>query len=104
MTFREQVYEITKLIPRGRVATYGQIARLAGKPKATRVVGMFMKTNPFAPMVPCHRVVGSDGKLTGYSGGKGIETKREMLIKEGIIFFGDEVDLSQSLWDEKVKR
>ena len=103
MTFREQVYEITRWIPQGKVATYGQIARLAGKPKAARAVGVFMKTNPFAPIVPCHRVVGTNGKLTGYSGGDGIATKKEMLIKEGVKFLGDKVDFVQSLWDEKTK-
>lgn len=97
-TFRDRVYEITKQIPKGRVATYGQIARLAGKPKAARAVGHFMRTNPHAPIVPCHRVVASDGKLTGYSGGKGISTKKSMLIAEGVYFAKDNVDLKRSGW------
>ena len=96
--FRETVYKITKMIPRGKVATYGQIARLAGNPKASRAVGLFMRTNPFAPTVPCHRVVGSEGKLVGYSGGKGVLTKKRMLMEEGVIFDGEKVNLNKSLW------
>lgn len=98
MTFREKVYQITKEIPCGKVATYGQIARLCGKPKAARAVGLFMKTNPNAPIVPCHRVVAFDGKLTGYSAGDGVKTKRKMLIKEGVKFTGEKVDLTISWW------
>ena len=98
MTFREKVYTITKQIPKGKVATYGQIARLAGKPKAARAIGLFMRTNPFAPVVPCHRVVASDGKLTGYSAGKGIVTKKEMLVSEGVLFKKEKVDLLHSQW------
>ena len=61
MTFREKVYQITRQIPKGKVATYKQIAVLAGNPKAARAVGMCMRTNPDAPAVPCHRVVAADG-------------------------------------------
>lgn len=97
-SFKNQIYEITNKIPRGKVATYGQLARLAGSPQASRAVGMCMKTNPYAPTTPCHRVVASDGRLTGYSGGDGISTKKQMLLSEGVIFIGDRVDLSRSLW------
>jgi len=100
-TFREKVYGVTKKIPRGKVATYGQIARLAGNPKASRAVGLFMKTNPFAPVVPCHRVVAFDGSLTGYSAGDGVSTKMEMLIAEGVICKDGRVSLSESLWNGK---
>lgn len=98
MNFRNQVYRLTRKIPKGRVATYGQIAKLAGNPKASRTVGMFMKINPDAPNTPCHRVVASDGALTGYSGGGGITTKKEMLIAEGVLFKGKKVDLARCLW------
>lgn len=97
-SFRDRVYEITKSIPRGKVATYGQIAMLSGKPKAARAVGGFMRTNPFAPVVPCHRVVASDGSLTGYSGEGGIKKKKEMLIAEGVEFKGEKIDLEKSSW------
>lgn len=86
MTFREKVYAVVAKIPRGKVMTYKQVAILAGKPKAARVVGYLMKTNPFAPAVPCHRVVGSDGSLHGYSGKGGIMAKRRLLLAEGIVF------------------
>lgn len=98
MIFKEKVYKITKQIPKGKVATYGQIARLAGKPKAMRAVGYFMKTNPEAPRTPCHRVVGVDGSLIGYSAEGGLSAKKTMLLKEGVLFIKNKVDLSQSLW------
>jgi O-6-methylguanine DNA methyltransferase len=98
-SFRNQIYTLACLIPRGKVATYGQLARIANHPKAARAVGMFMKTNPFAPVVPCHRVVASDGSLCGYSAGLGIVTKKKMLISEGVKFNGNKVNLSKSLWD-----
>ncbi len=98
MNFKEKVYKICRSIPKGKVATYGQIARLAGKPKAARAVGVFMKYNPDVPIVPCHRIVASDGKLTGYSGIGGITQKKKMLLKEGIYFNKNRVNLSLSLW------
>ncbi len=96
--FREKVYEITREIPKGKVATYGQIAKIVGKPKAARAIGAFMRINPDAPHTPCHRVVSSNGALTGYSGVGGVKQKREMLIKEGVNFNGEKVDLIKSQW------
>lgn len=98
MTFRDRVYEITKQIPKGKVVTYGQLAKLAGNTRAARAVGMCMRTNPNAPHTPCHRVVASDGRLTGYSAGEGVKTKRSMLLEEGVVFIGDRVDLATSQW------
>jgi len=98
MYFKEKVYQICSSIPKGKVATYGQLARLAGKPRAARAVGVFMKNNPDAPIVPCHRVVASDGKLTGYSGVGGITKKKQMLILEGVSFNKNVVALSVSKW------
>jgi O-6-methylguanine DNA methyltransferase len=95
--FKTKIYELTKLIPRGKVATYGQLAALAGHPHSARAVGVFMKTNPNAPQTPCHRVVASDGGLTGYSAG-GLSVKKSMLLKEGVKFKGTKVDLNFSLW------
>lgn len=99
MTFRDKVYNVTNKIPKGKVATYGQLARLCGVPKAARAIGMFMKTNPDAPRTPCHRVVAADGSLTGYSGRGSIPTKRKMLLSEGVYFKGEKVDLSRSGWN-----
>ncbi len=97
-TFRERVYAIAKHIPHGKVATYGQLAALAGSPRAARAVGMCMKTNPIPQIVPCYRVVASDGSLTGYSAGEGISTKKEKLLEDGVKFNNNKVDLQTSQW------
>jgi len=97
-SFRDKVYSITRKIPKGKVVTYGQLAKLAGNPKASRTVGLFMKTNQDAPHTPCHRVVAFDGSLTGYSGIGGVKKKKEMLIAEGVKFKKEKVDLNDSLW------
>lgn len=94
--FKDKVYELTRQIPKGKVATYGQLAKLAGNPKASRAVGLFMKTNPDAPQTPCHRVVAADGNLTGYSGVGGLKTKKQMLILEGVHFKNEKVNLKLS--------
>lgn len=96
--FTTAIYELARSIPKGKVATYGQLAGLAGKPGAARAVGTIMRTNPDIPKTPCHRVVASDGSLTGYSAGTGIPTKRKMLEAEGVSFKGTKVDLAQSRW------
>lgn len=96
--FKDTIYELARQIPKGKVATYGQLAELAGSPGAARAVGMCMKTNPDAPHTPCHRVVASNGKLTGYSAGEGLKTKKQMLMDEGVKFTGDKVNLVASQW------
>ncbi|HSW89409.1 MAG TPA: MGMT family protein [Patescibacteria group bacterium] len=96
--FRELVYEKLREVPKGKVVTYGQLAKLVGHPKAARAVGLFMRTNPDAPATPCHRVVASDGKLTGYSAPGGVAKKKQMLLDEGVKFNGDKVDLKASMW------
>ncbi|HEX5774922.1 MAG TPA: MGMT family protein [Candidatus Paceibacterota bacterium] len=96
--FRERIYALTRRIPKGKVATYGQLAALAGSPGAARAVGDAMRRNPNIPRTPCHRVVAAGGALTGYSAGKGLSTKRKMLLDEGVVFRGDKVDLAASLW------
>ncbi len=98
LSYRETIYAIARQIPKGKVATYGQLAKLAGRPRAARAVGMFMRTNPDAPQIPCHRVVASDGSLHGFSAGNGISTKRQMLEDEGVDFHNQKVDLLTSLW------
>ena len=67
-------------VPRGSVAGYGQIARRVGRPKASRAVGAANGANPIAIIVPCHRVIGANGTLTGYAGG--LERKRWLLAHE----------------------
>ncbi|MFP4144728.1 MAG: MGMT family protein [Phycisphaeraceae bacterium] len=92
MSFSERVWAVTARIPRGKVATYGQIARVLGT-KGYQAVGMALHCNPWAPEVPCHRVVGSDGRLTGFAGG--LAKKRELLAAEGVRCAGDRVNLRQ---------
>ncbi len=94
MTFRDKVYKVVAKIPKGKVMTYKQVAIAAGNPKAARAVGSFMRTNPFAPKVPCHRVVGGSGLLVGYSGQGGVSEKKKLLVSEGVFFKKDRVILS----------
>jgi len=82
--FYQAVWNACADIPKGEVRTYGWIAKRIGKPNAARAVGMALGKNPFAPTVPCHRVVGADGRLTGYSGAGGVAQKRRMLKAEGV--------------------
>ena len=83
-TFQQKVWcEIDK-IPRGKVITYGQIAKNIGHPKAARAVANACGANPNPIVVPCHRVIRSDGELGGYSGPGGIRQKKELLENEGI--------------------
>ena len=76
-----RVWAQLERIPYGRTASYGEIARSIGAPDAARAVGIANGRNPFAIIVPCHRVIGADGSLTGYGGG--IERKRFLLELEG---------------------
>ena len=81
--FQRRVYEAILRIPKGQVRTYAQVARMVGKPKAARAVGQALKRNRWAPEIPCHRVISSDGTLGGYSGPGGQAAKRRLLRKEG---------------------
>lgn len=83
--FYQAVWKACAEIPVGQVRTYGWIARRIGKPSAARAVGRALGRNPFAPTIPCHRVVGADGKMTGYSGKGGIAAKKRLLKKEGAL-------------------
>lgn len=97
--FTQRIYTLTRQIPKGKVATYSQLAQLAGSPNAARAVGMMMKINPDAPHTPCHRVVSSGGELVGYSAYGGIEQKKKLLIEEGVYFDNNKVNLSLSKWE-----
>ena len=92
MSFNEKVWAVTARIPRGKVVTYGDIAKKLNC-TAYRAVGNALNKNPYAPQVPCHRVVGSNGALTGFAGG--LEKKRKLLVEEGVPLKGnDRVDLA----------
>ncbi len=99
LSFRERVYALSQQIPKGKVMTYGQIAEFLGSPGAARAVGVCMKENPDNNSIPCHRVVASDGKLTGYAFG-GVVAKKKILEEEGVAFIGNRVNLSESQWNK----
>lgn len=69
-------------IPRGKTMTYAQLARRIGKPHAARAVGNALSINPLAPLIPCHRVVRTDGGMGGYSAKGGVAKKRKLLLRE----------------------
>ena len=89
--FRRAVYAATRTVPPGKTATYGEIARAIGTPDAARDVGGALARNPFPIVVPCHRIVGANGKLTGFSAPGGLATKRRMLALEGAPGFGQQL-------------
>ncbi len=78
--FQQAVWQFLTAIPYGETATYGQIAARLGRPGAARAVGMACNRNPIAIIIPCHRVVGADGGLTGYAGG--LDVKARLLLLE----------------------
>ena len=99
MKFAEKAHQIVKRIPLGKVATYGQVAVLAGSPLAPRAVGNALHKNPDPQNIPCHRVVNAKGRLApNYGFGKSDEQKRRLLAEK--VRFKDQkhVDLKRCLW------
>jgi len=90
--FTEKVYIITKKIPEGRVSTYCEIAKTLNS-KAYRAVGSALHKNPYAPIVPCHRVINSDGRIGGFA--SGTENKIKLLKKEGIQIKNNRINLKK---------
>ncbi len=80
--FQEKVYRVVRNIPKGKVLTYKEVAKLAGNSKAVRAVGTALSKN-YDPMIPCHRVIRSDGKLGEYN--RGAQQKEKLLKEEGYI-------------------
>ena len=83
--FQKKVWNYLKTIRKGTVKTYKQVAIAINRPKSARAVANALGKNPFAPKIPCHRVIRSDGSLGGYSGKGGVKTKKLLLKREGII-------------------
>ena len=83
--FQVKVWKYLKTIPKVQISTYYQVAKAIKKPKAIRAVANAIGKNPYAPKIPCHRVIRSDGSLGGYSGKGGIKTKRKLLKLEGVL-------------------
>ena len=95
----EKIYEAVKKIPKGRVATYGQIAAMIGSPRASRVVGYALHVNPEPGVIPCHRVVNRFGELAPAFAFGGREVQRAMLESEGVeVSDSFTVDLGEFLW------
>ena len=82
--FQKKVWNYLKTIPKGKVKTYKEVANAIGMPKAARAVANACGKNPYAPKIPCHRVIRSDGGLGGYSGRGGIKTKLRLLRSEKV--------------------
>lgn len=83
--FQKQVWNELRRIPYGETITYGELARRIGQPKASRAVGRANGQNPISIIIPCHRVIGADGTLTGYGGG--LERKQRLLELEGTALY-----------------
>lgn len=95
----DKIYETVKKIPRGKVATYGQIALLAGNPRWARVVGYALHANPEPGTIPCHRVVNREGRTAKSFAFGGEDVQRILLEEEGVSFLPDgRVDMEKCLW------
>ena len=81
--FQLKVWKYLKTIPKGKVKTYKQVAIGIDRPKSARAVANACAKNPYAPKIPCHRVIRTDRSLGGYSGRGGIKTKKKLLKEEG---------------------
>ena len=98
---KEQVYAFVKNIPRGKVATYGQIALYLGNRHFARAVGNILHSNPDPEHIPCHRVVNNKGQLSQSYAFGGIEAQRRLLVSEGVVFKNEQVvdlSISQMVW------
>lgn len=97
--FEERVYDVVRMIPRGKVSTYLAVAGVLGI-RSAQAIGQALKRNPYAPEVPCHRVVASGGKIGGFYGessGPRISDKCSMLLEEGVRFKDGTIDLTEFL-------
>lgn len=100
MSVFDSVYDIVKKIPSGRVATYGQIARMLGNPRLSRVVGYALHANPSPDTIPCFRVVNREGRTSKAFAFGGEDVQRALLQAEGVGFLPNgNVDLERFLWD-----
>ena len=91
----KRIYEATKRIPKGCVATYGQVATMAGNERMSRAVGNALHKNPTPGIVPCHRVVDAKGRLAGGFAFGGMETQASLLAREGVEVVDGKVDLGK---------
>ncbi|MBP3431934.1 MAG: MGMT family protein [Clostridia bacterium] len=97
--FFERVYNVVSDIPKGKVATYGQIAKMLGAPKFSQIVGYALHVNPKPGVIPCHRVVNRFGETSSSFAFGGEDKQKELLISEGVIFTKDgNVDMKKCQW------
>ncbi len=95
----EKIYEVVKQIPKGKVATYGLVALLAGNPRLARVVGYALHVNPEPGIIPCHRVVNRNGEVSAAFAFGGENMQKLLLSEEGIEFTAEgKIDLNKYLW------
>ena len=83
--FQVMVWKYLKTIPKGQIRTYKQVAKAIKRPLSYRAVANAIAKNPYSPLIPCHRVIKSDGSVGGYSGKGGVKTKIKLLKSEGIL-------------------
>lgn len=102
MSTFERIYDIVKQIPKGKVATYGLIASLAGNPRWSRVVGYALHVNPDPSLIPCHRVVNRFGEVSKAFAFGGENMQIHLLESEGVMLSNGQVDLSKYLWDGQI--
>ena len=99
MNFNQRVYAVLKEVPRGKVTTYGDIARLIGAPRCARQVGWALHANPEPIANPCHRVVFKDGSVcTGFAFG-GPEIQIQLLQEEGVEVVDGKIDMKKYRWE-----
>jgi O-6-methylguanine DNA methyltransferase len=94
----QEVYRLVSAVPAGKVTTYGAVAKALKVPTAPRAIGSIMRANPTPIVVPCHRVIMSDGSLGGYGGADGVQKKASLLRKEGIRIKDGRVSLETYLF------
>ncbi|MBI2045468.1 MGMT family protein [Candidatus Pacearchaeota archaeon] len=94
-SFYEKIYAKLRQVPKGKVTTYKELAKAVNS-KAYRAVGTAMNKNPYAPKIPCHRVINSDGRVGGFA--SGTQNKIKMLKTEGVEIINEKVDLKKFGW------
>ncbi|MDO8537710.1 MAG: MGMT family protein [archaeon] len=95
-SFNERVWDACKKIPKGKVSTYGEIAKAIGSKDSSRAVGNALNKNPFAPIVPCHRVIQSNGSIGGFA--DGTNKKIKLLKNEGIEIKNNKINIDKFLF------
>ncbi|UTW46423.1 MGMT family protein [bacterium SCSIO 12696] len=97
-TPQQRIYAVLHSIPSGKVVTYGQVAELAGLPRAARLVGTTLKKLPTGSTLPWHRVINSAGKISFPNEHPNYKRQRQLLLDEGVLFSGDRVKLREYQW------